>query len=436
MKIRSLIAIAAGAATLHLGCVALAEDVVIHAGHLLDGVSATPRDHVSILVHDDKIVGVQDGFTTPAGAKVIDLSKASVLPGLIDCHTHVTFRRGGLTTQLTGGLIDDALHGTVATRKLLLGGFTSIRNVGADGGTDLALKHAIERGDVVGPRMWVSLEPLGPTGGHSDPENGIDSSWHNDDWGNEVIDGPEDAIKAVRQHKRRGADLIKIMPSGGVGSIGDDPRQKLMTDAETKAAIDTAHGLGLKVAAHAHGKDAIDSAVRLGVDSIEHGTYADAESFKLMKARGTYLVPTVLVGRLVADFGRSHPNLANPGSAEKAAAVVPIIFKMLHDANAAGVKIAFGTDVTGLIPFDGNAREFKVMVEAGVTPADAVFAATRNAADLIGASDQIGSVQPGRFADIVAVSGDPLTDITELERMKFVMKGGKVYRDDLNASAP
>jgi imidazolonepropionase-like amidohydrolase len=434
MKIRSLAAAVAAVAL--LPAAAWAEDLVIHAGRLLDGVSPTPRAQVSILVHDDRITDVQAGFTTPAGARVIDLSKATVLPGLIDSHTHVTFRRGGLTTQLTGSLLDDALHSTVAARKLLMGGFTSIRNVGADGGTDAALKRAIERGDVVGPRMWVSLEPLGPTGGHSDPQNGIDESWHNDDWGNEVIDSPEAAIKAVREHKRRGADLIKIMPSGGVGSIGDDPKRMLMTEAEIKATIDTAHSLGLKVAAHAHGKAAIDTTVRLGVDSIEHGSYADAESFKLMKEHGTYLVPTVLVGRLVADMARSAPNQANPGSAEKAAAIMPIIFKMLHDANAAGVKIAFGTDATGLIPFDANAREFKVMVDAGVSPSDAVFSATRNAADLIGASDRIGSIQAGRFADIVAVSGDPLADITELERMKFVMKGGKVYRDDLGAAAP
>lgn len=429
MTLRTL---AAALAAVLLPATALAEDLVIHAGRLFDGVSETPRKTVSILVHDDAIVGVETGFVTPAGARVIDLSKATVLPGLIDSHVHLVMRRGGLTTRLTGSTIDDALRATVGARLMLLGGFTSVRNVGAQGGADLALKRAIERGDVVGPRLWVSLEPLGPTGGHSDPQNGLDESWHNDDWGNSVIDGADSAIKAVREHKRRGADLIKIMPSGGVGSIGDDPRHMLMTEAEIKATIDTAHTLGMKVAAHAHGKMAIDTAVRAGVDSIEHGSYADAETFKLMKANGTYLVPTVLIARLVADMARTAPGQANPGSAEKAAAVAPIIFKMLHDANAAGVKIAFGTDVTGLLPYDANAREFKVMVEAGVTPANAILSATRNAADLIGASDRIGSVQAGRMADIIAVAGDPLADITELERVRFVMKGGKVYRDELS----
>ncbi|MFC4526264.1 amidohydrolase family protein [Dyella halodurans] len=415
---------------------AWANDVVIHAGHLIDGVNAAPRDNVSILVTNDRITAVQPGFVTPQGAEIIDLSHATVLPGLIDSHTHVTYRRGGFAERLTGNDMEDALHGTVAVRQLLLGGFTAIRNVGADGGTDLALKHAIERGDIVGPRMWVSLEYLGPSGGATDPADGIDSSWHNDHWGASVIDGPEEAIKQVREHKRRGADLIKILPSGAVGNPGDasDPRASMMTEAEIKAVVDTAHSLGMKVAAHAHGKGAIDMSLRLGVDSIEHGTYGDAESFKLYKEHGAYLVPTVLIPELVAQKARDLPPQGGLSPAEKAAKITGVIRKMFHDAYLAGVKIAFGTDVAGLLPFDGNAREFAVMVHEGMKPMDAIFAATRNSADLIGASDRIGSVQAGRYADIIAVSGNPLEDITELERVKFVMKGGQVYRDDLKVA--
>ncbi|MBP6878085.1 MAG: amidohydrolase family protein [Phenylobacterium sp.] len=434
---RTMHLLAGAALALMVGGAAEAKDLVIHAGRLIDGVSASPRKDVSILVRDDRIVGVEPGFVRPQGAEVVDLSTATVLPGLIDTHTHVSYRRGGMAERLTGSDLEDALRGVGAVRKLLLGGFTSIRNVGAEGGTDLALKKAINRGDIEGPRMWVSLEYLGPTGGPTDPRNDIDGSWHNHGWGASVIDGADEAIREVRDHKRRGADLIKILPSGAVGSPGDstNPNAKLMTDAEIQAVVETAHALGMKVAAHAHSKAAIDASIRLGVDSIEHGTYGDAESFKLYRSHGTYLVPTVLVPQLVAEMVAKRPALGGPSPAEKASGMVSVIRGMFRGARAAGVKIAFGSDVSGLIPYDGNAREFAVMVGEGMSPADAILTATRNAADLIGASADIGSIQTGRYADIVAVAGDPLNDITELQRMKFVMKGGIVYRDDLKAAA-
>ena len=233
-------------------------------------------------------------------------------------------------------------------------------------------------------------------------------------------------MKEVREHKRRGADLIKIMPSGGVLSIGDDPKAQLMTNEEIKAVIDTAHSLGMKVAAHAHGKGAIDNAIRLGVDSIEHGTYADAESFKLFIEHGTYLVPTLLVADQVNETARLHPERLNPSSAQKALEVTPLMKGMLAGAYKAGVKIAFGTDTsTG-----HNAHEFTLMVGAGMTPADAILAATHNAADLLGVSATAGSVQPGRYADLIAVRGDPLKDITLMEHVEWVMKGGAIYKRD------
>ncbi|MBP7649111.1 MAG: amidohydrolase family protein, partial [Phenylobacterium sp.] len=240
----------------------------------------------------------------------------------------------------------------------------------------------------------------------------------------------------VRTLHRQGADLIKIMPSGGVMSIGDDPNHQLMADDEIKAVIDTAHALGMKVAAHAHGKLAIDKAAALGVDSIEHGSFADAESYRIMKAHGTWFVPTMLVGAKVYERARSHPEQLNPSTAEKALMVVPVMVRNLHDAYAAGVKIAFGTDTFGMSAHGENAQEFALMVKAGMSPADAITAATAGAAELIGDARNIGSIQAGRYADIIAVAGDPLADVTTLEKVGFVMKGGTVYKADGKAVAP
>lgn len=404
-------------------------DIIIHAGTLIDGVSHSPRRQVSIVIQQSKIAAVEDGFIAAGGARVIDLSNAIVLPGLIDCHVHITGAALSFADRVTRTSADMALVGAANAQRALYAGFTSMRNVGAEYGADVALKKAIDTGVVIGPRLWVSREPLGPTGGHSDPTNGMQPDIDNDEWHGQVVDGPEQGIHAVREHRKLGADLIKIMPSGGVGSVGDDPSRQLMSDDEIKAIIDTAHSLGLKVAAHAHGKVAIDSAVRAGVDSIEHGSYADAESYALMKKHGTYLVPTVLVAQRLAELARAHPErMATPDMAAKILPIAPLMLNNLAGAYKAGVKIAYGTDTTGtMLRFGQNAEELPVMVRAGMTPMDAVIAATGNAADLIGASDRIGSVRVGRFADIIAVTADPLADISSLEHVSFVMKGGVVY---------
>jgi imidazolonepropionase-like amidohydrolase len=323
---------------------------------------------------------------------------------------------------------DDTIDAVANARATLLAGFTAIRDVGGQTKVVVALKRSIAAGVVPGPRMWVAGTPLGPTGGHGDAANGLDPELEHPGWGDNLIDSPEAARKTVRRLRREGADLIKIMPSGGVMSIGDNPKLQLMADDEIKAVIDTAHSLGMKVAAHAHGKEAIDHTLALGVDSIEHGTYADAESYKLFKAHGAYFVPTLLVGEKVVEHAKAHPEDLNPSTVQKALTVVPYMLKNMHNAYEAGVKIAFGTDTFGMSNHGENAQEFALLVKAGMSPMEAIKAATWNAADLIGDTDDIGTVQPGRYADIIAVNGDPLKDVTTLERVQFVMKGGQVYK--------
>ena len=409
---------------------AAANDVVINAGRLIDGVSKTPRVNVSILIHDGRIASVTDGFATPEGAEVIDLGNATVLPGLIDCHVHITSQFDGgnpIVEAVTLTRFDDAVRSTAYARNTLLSGFTSVRDVGADADVVIALKKAIAKGIVEGPRMWVAGPPLGPTGGHGDAANGLDPELSGATWQNNIVNSPEEARRIVRELHRKGADLIKIMPSGGVLSIGDDPHLQLMADDEIAEVVKTAHGLGMKVAAHAHGVAAINAAVCLGVDSIEHGTYGDKDSYKLMKQHGTYLVPTMLIGQVVYDVAKNHPEQLNPSSAAKAIQTVPRMQQNLHDAYHAGVKIAFGTD-QGLAPHGTNAREFALMVKAGMTPMDAIIAATGSAADLIGDTADIGSIRPGRYADLIAVDGNPLADVTLLEHVPFVMKDGVVYK--------
>lgn len=391
-----------------------AKDVVIHAGKLIDGVSAAPRSTISIIVKDDRIVGVESGFVPgPAGAEVIDLSSATVLPGFIDMHEHLTRggpKRDGLAVTAERQAIQSALN----AQAVLLSGFTSVRDVGGNIEVLAALKYSIGLDVVPGPRLWFSGPAIGPTGGVSDPSNGIDPNWQRrDDWKVAVVDGPDEAIKAVRELHKRGAEVIKVMLSEGLTGPRDEPDLQMLRDDELAAIVATAHSFHMKVAAHAYGKRSIDAAVRAGVDSVEHATFADSETYGLMKQHGTFLVPTL--------------SISDEGTVSDAA------LRSRIDANAlnawkSGVKIAFGTDPTGLRPHGMNGKEFGHLVKAGIAPMDAIRAATRNAAELMGQEGNIGTVQTGRFADIIAVNGDPLADITELERVQFVMKGGHVYK--------
>jgi imidazolonepropionase-like amidohydrolase len=405
----------------------VAKDLVIHAGTLIDGVAETPRKQVSILVRDDRIVSVEPGFQTPAGAEVIDLSTATVLPGFIDCHVHVAAklpsRQNSTEDRMTHTDIDRAFDGAVFVRKMLQQGFTTVRDAG--GGDDtVSLRDAIAAGKVPGPRLYVALEPLGPTAGHADPRNGLDSQLWHAGWDNGRVDTPEEARRRVREHKQRGADLIKLMPSGGIASTGDDPRAQLMTNDEMRVAVETAHSLGMRVAAHIYPAGAIENAVLAGVDSVEHGSFATAQTFALMKAHGTYLVPTLSVYEVFYAAARDHPDLLTPGTAAKELHNDLLPKQNLPLAVRSGVKIAYGTDLGE----GDHAMEFGLLINNGMSPMQAVFAATRNAADLLGVADKVGSVQPGRLADIVAVPGDPLRETEQFEHVSFVMKGGVVYR--------
>lgn len=403
-------------------------ELVIHAGRVIDGISANPRGQSTIRIKGDRIVSISDGWADPAGAELLDLKAFTLMPGLIDMHTHITGEgtADALVKSVTLTATDAAIESTVYARKTLEAGFTTIRNLGADGGADVSLRRAIDLGIVPGPRIWTARNGLSITGGHGDagglrPDLAVDSNWMNG-----IVDGPDEARKAVRYQHKYGADVIKFTATGGVLSIGDSGDAQQFTDDEMQAIVESAHILGMKVAAHAHGKRGIEAAIRAGVDSIEHGTYGDDETFALYKQHGTYLVPTILAGKTVAELA-AKPGHFHPSVQEKAAKIGPLIQEMFQRAHAAGVKIAFGTD-SGVSTHGENAREFGYMVEAGMKPIDAILSATRNAADLLGAADRVGSIQPGRYADIVGVAGDPLADITEMQRIRFVMKGGRVYR--------
>jgi imidazolonepropionase-like amidohydrolase len=406
-----------------------AGDWVIHAGSLLDGSGQPARHEMSILGRDDRILAVEPGFVSPAGAEVIDLSTATVMPGFIDCHVHISAmlpsRTNATEYWLTHNDIDRALDAAVFVREMLQQGFTSARDVGG-GDETVSVRNAINDGKIMGPRLWVSLEPLGPTAGHGDRKVGLDAALSHPGWDLGLVDSPEQARLRVREHKARGANLIKLMPSGGMASTGDDPRQQLMTDEEMRVAVETAHSLGMKVAAHIYPAGAIENAVRAGVDSVEHGSFATAETFALMKAHGTYLVPTLSVYDVFYAAAHDHPELLTPGTAAKELANDLLPKRNLPLAVRSGVKIAYGTDLGQ----GDHTMEFSLLIDNGLPPNDALLAATRNAADLIGAADRIGSIQAGHFADLVATAGDPLTDPAQFAHVRFVMKGGVVYRRD------
>ena len=400
------------------------EIILIKAGKLIDVRAGRVLADQAILIEGQRIreVGPSAAVTAHAqGARVIDLSNATVLPGLIDCHTHLTSEPGHTGYSALGISVPrEALYGAKNAKITLEAGFTTVRNVGAGGYTDVALRDAIDAGDVPGPRIDAAGPAVGVTGGHAD-NNLLAPEFHSSADG--IADGVPALLNKVREEVKYGASVIKIVATGGVLSKGDSPEATQFSDEEIRAVVSEAHRLGRKVAAHAHGAAGIKQAVLAGVDSIEHGSYIDDEAIRLMKEKGTYLVPTLYLGDW---FMENAERIGVPDfMIAKAKVVLPAARRNVAHAFKEGVKVAFGTD-SAVYPHGLNAREFSVMVKLGMTPMQTIQSATLNAADLLGWTDRIGTIEAGRFADIIAVSGDPTVDVTKLERVSFVMKGGEV----------
>jgi len=402
--------------------------IAIRAGKVLDVRTGNYAMDQMIWIEGDRIKAIGNAAEIsgklPPATKILDLSNFTVLPGLIDCHTHLTMTPySSGPAGLHASYPRQALIGARNARVTLEAGFTTVRNLGAAGYADIALRDAIKAGDVQGPRMLVSGPPLSITGGHGD-ENFLAPQF---DWSSDgVADGVDGVTKKVREDIKYGADVIKFMATGGVLSEGDNPALAQFSPEEMKAIVDTAHGLGRKVAAHAHGSTGIKYAVLAGVDSIEHGSYINDEDIQLMKERGTYLVPTVYLEDWLLENVQTLG--LTPNMIEKAKTVLPIAQQNLSHAFKSGVKVALGTDAA-VYPHGLNGHEFGKMVEMGMSPLQAIQAATLNASDLIGWTDRVGTIEPGKFADIIAVQGDPLTNVRVLENVNFVMKGGEIIKN-------
>ncbi len=412
-----------------LGSATFAQRTLIHCGNLIDGNRPDLQREVTVIVDGTKITAVQKGYTAPAGTdRVVDLKTKTVLPGLIDMHVHLESegRRGGAIDGFTLNVPDIAFQSAQYAKTTLLAGFTTVRDLGGSG-VNVSLRNAVNRGLIDGPRIFTAGKSIATTGGHADPTNGYRRDLMGDPGPKEgVINSAEDAKKAVRQRYKEGSDLIKITATGGVLSNAKDGAGPQFTDEEVKAVVDAAKDYGFSVAAHAHGAEGMKRAIRAGVQTIEHGTFMDDEAIELFKKYGTYYVPTIIAGRSTADSARImgyYPPLVTP----KALSTGPKIQATFAKAYKAGVNIAFGTDA-GVYPHGKNAKEFEYMVEAGMPPMEAIKSATVTNAKVLGMSTQIGSIEAGKLADLIAVDENPLQNIKTLQTVRFVMKDGKVYK--------
>lgn len=363
----------------------------------------------------------------PAGAKVVDLGDVTLMPGFIDSHTHLTFQPEGSTAQdnlrqLQAPVAEQALDAASYAKITLMAGFTTIRDLGAADQIDVGVRNAIRRGKAVGPRMLVSAQPIGTSGGHCDPSNGYRPGLITP---TNIGTGADDMRRLVRNAVKMGADVLKVCASGGVMSLNDDVELPQLTQEEVNALVDQAHTMGKRIAAHAHGAEAAKRAVRAGIDSIEHGSFLDNEALDLMKQKGTYFVPTLLAGYSLSElFGKG---LLDPRQEDKARKAVRQVEETFRSALSRGVKIAFGTDA-GVFRHGRNAEEFLLMTRYGMKNLDALKSATSVAAELLGISKITGSLEAGKFADIIGVPGDPSRDISQVQKVSFVMKEGTVYR--------
>src|SRR3984893_17298558 len=411
---------------------------VLKAARMFDGKSNTVSTPGLVVVTDGKISGVGAKAPIPAGAETLDLGDATLLPGFIDAHTHLTSMysddwKQNLIDRLQKTIAEQALDASANARVTLMAGFTTVRDVGSHDYLDVGLRNAIREGVVPGPRMLVTVHALGSTGGHCDHGGGFRPGL----FGREtdpldgVINGPDQARYAVRLDHKYGADMIKVCATGGVLSLTDDVDTPQLTQEELNAIVDEAHALRRKTAAHAHGAEGAKRAIRAGIDSIEHGSFMEDDTLDMMKQRGTYLVPTLIAGeslREKMDKGLYLP----PAIAAKARAALAARSQMFQHAVAKGVKIGFGTDAA-VYQHGRNAEEFHLMVDLGMKPVDALRSAALPDAELLGLQDKIGTLDAGKLADIVAVPGDPLENIRQTEKVFFVMKEGVIYRNDRSA---
>lgn len=409
--------------------------IVLKAARLFDGKGNSLVTPGLVVVTDGKIAGVGAKAAIPASAEVIDLGDATLMPGFIDAHTHLTTMysddwKQSILDSLQKTIAERALDASANARVTLMAGFTTVRDVGSADYLDVGLRNAIRDGVVPGPRMLVTVHALGSTGGHCDRSGGFRQGL----FGREtdplegVINGPDQARYAVRLDHKYGADLIKVCATGGVLSLTDDVDTPQLTQAELNAIVDEAHALRRKTAAHAHGNEGAKRAILAGIDSIEHGSFLDDEALEMMKQRGTYLVPTLIAGdslREKMDKGLYLP----PAIAAKARAALAARSQMFRHAIAKGVKIAFGTDAA-VYPHGHNAEEFHLMVDLGMKPIDALRSAALPNAELLGLADKIGTLEPGKLADVVAVPGDPVENVRQTEQVVFVMKEGVVYKNE------
>ncbi|WP_166422504.1 amidohydrolase family protein [Paraglaciecola sp. 20A4] len=425
------VSIASAAFAASLVCVNSVAATYIQAGKLIPANSNDVLSEVTVVIDDNKISQIKQGFVTGNEQdKVIDLQEYTLMPGLMDMHTHVTSQHNGPASYMerfTLNEADYAIKGVQYANRTLMAGFTTIRNLGDGYNESVSLRNAINKGVIDGPRIFTAAKSIATTGGHADPTNGQARRIQGDPGPIEgVINGVAEARKAVRQRYKDGADLIKITATGGVLSVAKSGQNPQFMDDELKAIVDTAKDYGMTVAVHAHGKEGMERAIKAGVTSIEHGTYMDKQTFKLMKKHNTYYVPTVMAGNWVAEKAKIEgffPELVRP----KAATIGPLILQTLSKAHKAGVKIAFGTD-SGVSAHGDNGLEFVLMVEAGMQPIEAIRAATYHGAILIDQLDTLGTIETGKLADLVAVKGNPLEDIKRMQQVSFVMKNGQIYK--------